>query len=41
MNKLATSVPGFTTFEQLQADIEVAYNLEYTTERRNFSKIIT
>lgn len=26
---ITTSVPGFTTFEQMQADVEVAYDLEY------------
>ena len=34
--EITTSVPGFTTFEQLQADIKVAYDLEYNTEERKF-----
>ena len=33
---ITTAVPGFTTFEQLQADAEVGYNLEYTDEERKF-----
>jgi predicted aldo/keto reductase-like oxidoreductase len=33
---ISTAVPGFTTFEQLQADVDVAYNLEYTQEERKF-----
>lgn len=33
---IATAVPGFTTFEQLQTDVEVAYNLEYTQDERKF-----
>jgi predicted aldo/keto reductase-like oxidoreductase len=33
---ITTSVPGFTTFEQLQADMEVAHNLEYTDSERKF-----
>jgi len=36
-NKLiTTSVPGFTTFEQLQADWEVVYNLDYTPDEVKF-----
>ncbi len=34
--QVATAVPGFTTFEQLQADVDVAYNLEYTQEETKF-----
>ncbi|MBN2812697.1 MAG: aldo/keto reductase [Bacteroidales bacterium] len=33
---IATSIPGFTTFEQLQTDVNVAFNLEYTSEERRF-----
>jgi predicted aldo/keto reductase-like oxidoreductase len=33
---ITTAVPGFTTFEQLQADVEVAYNLEYTQDEVKF-----
>ncbi len=34
--QVATAVPGFTTFEQLQADVDVAYNLEYTPDEIKF-----
>ena len=34
--EITTAVPGFTTFEQLQADVEVAYDLEYTAEEKKF-----
>ena len=34
--EITTSVPGFTTFEQLEADIKVAYDLEYKPEERKF-----
>ncbi len=34
--QIATAVPGFTTFEQLQADVEVAYDLEYSQEELKF-----
>ncbi len=33
---ITTAVPGFTTFEQLNADMPVAYNLEYTEEEKKF-----
>jgi len=33
---ITTAVPGFTTFEQMQTDLEVGYNLDYTTEERKF-----
>lgn len=33
---IATAVPGFTTFEQLNADMPVAYDLEYTEEEKKF-----
>lgn len=33
---IATAVPGFTTFEQLNTDLPVAYNLEYTEEEKKF-----
>jgi hypothetical protein len=33
---ITTAVPGFTTFEQLQADVEVAYNLEYSQDEVKF-----
>ncbi len=33
---MATAVPGFTTFEQLNTDIPVASNLEYTEEEKKF-----
>ena len=35
--EITTAVPGFSTFEQLQTDIRVAYNLEYT-ERAKISE---
>jgi predicted aldo/keto reductase-like oxidoreductase len=34
--EIATAVPGFTTFEQLQTDIQVAYDLNYNAEERKF-----
>ena len=34
--QIATAVPGFTTFEQLQADVEVAYDLEYSPDEVKF-----
>jgi uncharacterized protein len=34
--EIATAVPGFTTFEQLQTDIQVVYDLEYTQEEKKF-----
>jgi predicted aldo/keto reductase-like oxidoreductase len=33
---ITTAVPGFTTFEQLQADVEAGCNLEYTTDEVRF-----
>jgi len=36
LKEITTSVPGFSTFEQLQADIEVAYDLKYSDEERKF-----
>ncbi|MDI6844683.1 MAG: aldo/keto reductase [Candidatus Saccharicenans sp.] len=33
---MATAVPGFTTFEQLNTDIPVASNLEYKEEEKKF-----
>lgn len=33
---IACAVPGFTTFEQLNEDIKVIDNLEYTAEERKF-----
>lgn len=32
----ATSVPGYTTFEQMEEDFSVAYGLEYTSEEKTF-----
>ncbi|HLO57997.1 MAG TPA: aldo/keto reductase [Bacteroidales bacterium] len=34
--EIATAVPGFTTFEQLQTDIKVAYDLNYSDEEKKF-----
>ncbi len=34
--QIATAVPGFTTFEQLQTDIKVAYTLDYTADEKKF-----
>jgi predicted aldo/keto reductase-like oxidoreductase len=33
---IVTAVPGFSTFEQLQTDVEVAYNFEYTQDEMKF-----
>lgn len=33
---IATAVPGFTTFQQLEEDMSVAYNLDYTPEEAQF-----
>jgi len=33
---ITTSVPGFTTFEQLQADVDCAYGLDYSQEEIKF-----
>jgi hypothetical protein len=34
--KITTAVPGFTNFDQLNEDMTVAYNLEYTKEEKEF-----
>jgi uncharacterized protein len=34
--QIATAVPGFTTFEQLQADVAVAYDIEYSPDEIKF-----
>ncbi len=34
--QITTSVPGFTTFEQLRTDMDVAYNLSYTADEKKF-----
>jgi predicted aldo/keto reductase-like oxidoreductase len=36
LKEFATAVPGFTTFEQLEADIRVAYDLNYSQDEINF-----
>ncbi len=33
---ITTAIPGFTTFEQLDEDITVAYNLDYSPEEKKF-----
>jgi predicted aldo/keto reductase-like oxidoreductase len=33
---ITTAIPGFTTFEQIEDDLSVAYDLEYTDEERKF-----
>ncbi|MFO7369339.1 MAG: aldo/keto reductase [Bacteroidales bacterium] len=33
---ITTAIPGFTTFEQLQTDVAVAYNLDYSEDERKF-----
>jgi predicted aldo/keto reductase-like oxidoreductase len=35
---VTTAAPGFTTFQQLDEDVTVAYNLDYTEEERQFLK---
>lgn len=35
---ITTAVPGFTTFEQLQTDVEAAKDLEYSENERKFLK---
>jgi predicted aldo/keto reductase-like oxidoreductase len=35
-NLITTAVPGFTTFEQLQTDFAVCYDLSYTPDERKF-----
>jgi len=34
--QIATAVPGFTTFEQLQTDVAVAFKLDYTVDEKKF-----
>lgn len=34
--EITTAIPGFTTFEQLQTDVQVAHGLEYTSEEEKF-----
>jgi uncharacterized protein len=34
--QIATAVPGFTTFEQLETDIGVAFKLDYTADEKKF-----
>lgn len=33
---ITTAVPGFTTFEQLQTDLDAGYDITYTPEERTF-----
>jgi len=33
---ITTAVPGYTTFEQMEEDFSVAYDLEYTEEEKKF-----
>jgi aryl-alcohol dehydrogenase-like predicted oxidoreductase len=33
---ITTAIPGFTTFTQIEDDLPVAYDLEYTAEERKF-----
>lgn len=33
---IATAIPGFQNFQELEEDFSVAYNLEYTTEEKKF-----
>jgi len=33
---VTTAIPGFTTFQQMEEDFSVAYDLEYTPEERQF-----
>ena len=35
---IATAIPGFTTYQQLEEDIAVAYNLNFTKEEEDFFK---
>lgn len=35
---ICTAIPGYTTFEQMEEDFSVAYNLEYTSEEKKFFK---
>ncbi len=33
---ITTAVPGFQTFQELEEDLSVAYNLDYTAEEKKF-----
>jgi predicted aldo/keto reductase-like oxidoreductase len=33
---ISCAIPGFTTFEQIEEDITVAFNLDYTSEEKKF-----
>ena len=33
---ITTAIPGYTTFQQMEEDFSVAYNLEYTDKEREF-----
>jgi predicted aldo/keto reductase-like oxidoreductase len=33
---ISCAIPGFTSFEQIEADLTVAFNLEYTSEEKTF-----
>lgn len=33
---ITTAIPGYTTFQQMEEDFSVAYNLEYTPEEKKF-----
>lgn len=33
---ITTAIPGYTTFQQMEEDVSVAHNLEYTDEEREF-----
>ncbi len=33
---IATAIPGYTTYEQMEEDFSVAYDLEYTPEEKQF-----
>jgi predicted aldo/keto reductase-like oxidoreductase len=35
---ITTAIPGFTSYEQLEEDMAVAYNLDYTKEEEEFLK---
>jgi len=35
---IATAIPGYTTFQQMEEDFSVAYDLEYTPEEKRFLK---
>jgi predicted aldo/keto reductase-like oxidoreductase len=36
LKEITTAVPGFTTFEQLNADMQIAFDLDYSSEEREF-----